>query len=60
MALAGSVRNAPAGVKGKQSPAATRVAGVDHDDNVTHVDALGGQVIWLAPTLADASLGSPV
>jgi hypothetical protein len=32
----------------KQSPAHTQVAGIDHDDNLTHVDGAGGQVMWLA------------
>ena len=32
----------------KQSPAHQQVAGIDHDDNVTHVDGAGGQVMWLA------------
>jgi len=32
----------------KQSPAARQVAGIEHDDNVTHVDGLGGQVRWLS------------
>ena len=33
----------------KQSPASQQIAGIEHDDNVTHVDGLGGQVLWLAP-----------
>ena len=35
----------------KQSPATRQIAGVDHDVNVTHVDGLGGQVLWLAPVV---------
>lgn len=42
----------------KQSPTHTQIAGIDHDDNVTHVDGLGGQVIWLAPS-GDATFGTP-
>ncbi|MBD0319879.1 MAG: DUF1906 domain-containing protein [Gemmatimonadetes bacterium] len=42
----------------KQSPASQHIAGIDHDDNLTHVDGLGGQVLWLAPS-GDASWGSP-
>ena len=33
----------------KQSPATQQIAGIDHDVNETHVDGLGGRVIWLAP-----------
>jgi len=44
----------------KQTPAHTQVAGIDHDDNITHVDGLGGQVIWLAPAGQSASVfGTP-
>jgi hypothetical protein len=44
----------------KQTPAHTQVAGIDHDDNVTHVDGLGGQVAWLAPAGAQsATFGTP-
>jgi hypothetical protein len=44
----------------KQTPAHTQVAGIDHDDNFTHVDGLGGQVAWLAPAGAPAStFGTP-
>ena len=42
----------------KQSPAHQQVAGIEHDDNLTHVDGLGGQVVWLAPS-ADAAWGTP-
>lgn len=34
----------------KQSPASQQIAGIEHDDNLTHVDGLGGQVLWLAPS----------
>jgi hypothetical protein len=39
----------------KQTPAHTQVAGIDHDDNFTHVDGLGGQVTWLAPAGAQSA-----
>jgi hypothetical protein len=45
----------------KQTPAHTQVAGVEHDDNFTHVDGAGGQVIWLAPPgdVSTAVFGTP-
>jgi hypothetical protein len=45
----------------KQTPAHTQVAGIEHDDNFTHVDGSGGQVIWLAPpgSASAAALGTP-
>ncbi|HEX8360664.1 MAG TPA: glycoside hydrolase domain-containing protein [Longimicrobium sp.] len=45
----------------KQTPASKQVAGIEHDDNITHVDGEGGQVIWLAPPgdAAAAVYGTP-
>jgi hypothetical protein len=34
------------------------VAGIEHDDNFTHVDGAGGQVIWLAPA-GNTAFGTP-
>jgi hypothetical protein len=42
----------------KQTPAHTQVAGIEHDDNFTHVDGAGGQVIWLAPA-GNTAFGTP-